>query len=250
MEYYVELVMVHPATKPAASRLDSLQRNYAQIETTAMLQAIIQREFSGRVAVVSSFGAESAVLLHLVSKIDPTTPVLFLNTGKLFGETLRYRDRLQDLLGLTDLRAIGPHPADREARDPEGSLWSTNPDACCNFRKTVPLARAMEGFDAWITGRKRFQTDNRAGMESIEMVGKRYRINPLAGWTPADLDHYMLEHHLPPHPLVRDGYLSIGCMSCTSRVQDGEDARSGRWRGQDKTECGIHTNGFTDGDGI
>ena len=144
---------------------------------------MIQQEFAGRIAVVSSFGAESAVLLHLVAEIDPSTPVLFLNTGKLFGETLRYRDRLQDLLGLTDLRAIGPHPTDRAAHDPEGSLWSKDPDACCNFRKTVPLARAMEGFDAWITGRKRFQTDDRASMNAIEMVGVRYRINPLADWT-------------------------------------------------------------------
>ncbi len=242
--------MVQPVTKSAGSRIETMQRDHAVSKTPALLRAMIQQEFAGRIAVVSSFGAESAVLLHLVAEIDPSTPVLFLNTGKLFGETLRYRDRLQDLLGLTDLRAIGPHPKDRAAQDPEGSLWSKNPDACCNFRKTVPLARAMDGFDAWITGRKRFQTDDRASMNAIEMVGARYRINPLADWSQADLERYMVEHHLPPHPLVRDGYLSIGCMSCTSRVKEGEDARSGRWRGQDKTECGIHLDGFTDGGGI
>ncbi len=241
---------MQPVTKSASSRLDTLQRKYALSEAPVLLRAMIQQEFSGRIAVVSSFGAESAVLLHLVAEIDPATPVLFLNTGKLFGETLRYRDRLQDVLGLMDVRAIGPHPADRAARDPVGDLWSKNPDACCNFRKTVPLSRAMEGFDAWITGRKRFQTDSRAGMDAVEMVGPRYRINPLADWSSAELDRYMQEHHLPPHPLVRDGYLSIGCMSCTSRVKDGEDARSGRWRGQDKTECGIHLDAFTDGGGI
>ncbi len=236
--------------KSALPRLETLERQNGLSETPAFLREVIQREFAGRIAVVSSFGAESAVLLHLVAMIDPTTPVLFLNTGKLFGETLRYRDRLQEMLGLTDLRAIGPHPADRAARDPEGSLWSRDPDACCNFRKTMPLTRALEGFDAWITGRKRFQTENRAGMQPIEKIGLRYRINPLASWDQADLDQYMVDHHLPQHPLVRDGYLSIGCMSCTSRVQAGEDARAGRWRGRDKTECGIHVDSYTDGGGI
>jgi phosphoadenosine phosphosulfate reductase len=242
--------MVQSNTKPLPSRLESLQRDHALASATDLLRAMIQREFAGRIAVVSSFGAESAVLLHLIASIDPATPVLFLNTGKLFGETLRYRDRLQDVLGLTDLRAIGPHPADRTMRDPAGDLWSKDPDACCNFRKTVPLARAMEGFDAWITGRKRFQTAGRSEMDAIEMVGARYRVNPLADWSQGDLDTYMRDHHLPAHPLVRDGYLSIGCMSCTSRVKEGEDARSGRWRGQDKTECGIHIGTFMDGDGI
>ncbi|HEX4889720.1 MAG TPA: phosphoadenylyl-sulfate reductase [Alphaproteobacteria bacterium] len=242
--------MAAAATITVPFRLTALQQDYALADTLALLRAMIQQEFAGRITVVSSFGAESAVLLHLVAQIDPSTPVLFLNTGKLFGETLRYRDRLQDLLGLTDLRAIGPHPKDRDALDPEGSLWSKNPDACCNFRKTMPLSRAMEGFDAWITGRKRFQTDDRADMEPIELVGARYRINPLADWRQADLDRYMIEHHLPAHPLVRDGYLSIGCMSCTSRVKKGEDPRAGRWRGQDKTECGIHLDSFTDGGGI
>jgi phosphoadenosine phosphosulfate reductase len=242
--------MPKSATVTHPERLDALQLNYAPSNAPDLLRAMIQQEFPGRIAVVSSFGSESAVLLHLVAEIDPATPVLFLNTGKLFGETLRYRDRLQELLGLTDLRAIGPHPRDRSTFDPDGALWSKDPDACCNFRKTVPLSRAMEGFDAWITGRKRFQTDSRADMDPVEMVGARYRINPLADWTQADLENYMIEHHLPPHPLVRDGYLSIGCMSCTSRVQAGEDPRAGRWRGQDKTECGIHLDSFTDGAGI
>jgi len=242
--------MIQPSPQPHFSRLEAFQRTHANANTSELLRSMLAQEFAGRIAVVSSFGAESAVLLHLVAAIDPTTPVLFLNTGKLFGETLRYRDRLQEMLGLTDLRAIGPHPADRALRDPEGNLWSKDPNACCNFRKTIPLARAMEGFDAWITGRKRFQTTDRSDMDTIEMVGARYRINPLAHWSQADLDVYMRDHHLPAHPLVRDGYLSIGCMSCTSRVEAGEDARSGRWRGQDKTECGIHLDGFTDGDGI
>lgn len=234
----------------APSKLDLLQSEYAGLDAHDLLHAMIGREFAGRIAVVSSFGAESAALLHLVSEVDPTVPVLFLNTGKLFGETLRYRDRLQETLGLTDIRAIGPHPADRTRLDPDGVLWSKDADACCDFRKTVPLTHALNGFDAWITGRKRFQTQARATMTPIEMIGPRYRINPLADWTQHDVDAYVKHHKAPPHPLVREGYLSIGCMACTSKVADGEDARSGRWRGADKTECGIHSDTFTDGGGI
>ncbi len=197
---------------------------------------------------VSSFGSESAVLLHMVAQIDPATPVLFLNTGKLFGETLRYRDRLQDTLGLTDLRSIGPHPDDRAARDAEGTLWSRDTDACCNFRKVVPVRRALEGFAAQITGRKRFQTQARAGMEKVEYFEGRFRFNPLADWTQADIEAYFVAHDLPRHPLVEDGYPSIGCMPCTRRVVNGEAYRDGRWSGLDKDECGIHTG--VDGEGI
>lgn len=237
-------------TSPAKTPAPELDGWNPELDTSSLLAGTITKQFRHRIAVVSSFGAESAVLLHLVAQIDPTVPVLFLNTGKLFGETLRYRDRLQELLGLTDLRAIGPHPASRATLDPDGTLWSRNTAACCNFRKTQPLTQALKGFDAWITGRKRFQTSDRSVMPTIETVGERTRINPLAGWTQAQLDAYMIQHHLPAHPLVRDGYMSIGCMACTSRVEPGEDARSGRWRGDDKTECGIHTDTFTDGGGI
>jgi len=204
-------------------------------------------EFPGKTALVSSFGSESAVLLHLLAQVDPNAPVLFLNTGKLFGETLRYRDRLQDQLGLGDVRSLAPHPIDRATRDPEGTLWSRDPDACCNFRKIVPLKRALQGFDAQITGRKRFQTRDRAAMQTVELFEGRFRFNPLAAWSQADLDSYMAAHDLPRHPLVDDGYPSIGCMPCTRRVTTGESYRAGRWSGLDKDECGIHG---LDGEGI
>ena len=203
--------------------------------------------FPGRTAVVSSFGAESAVLLHLAAEIDPNTPVLFLNTGKLFGETLRYRDRLQDLLGLGDVRSLAPHPIERETRDPEGTLWSRNADACCHFRKVMPLKRALAGFEAQVTGRKRFQTAVRAAMQTVELSDGRFRFNPLASWSQAELDAYIAAHGLPRHPLVDDGYPSIGCMPCTRRVARGESYREGRWSGLDKDECGIHG---LDGEGI
>jgi phosphoadenosine phosphosulfate reductase len=229
-------------------RLDTLRTKYDGSDATALLSAMIKDEFPGRITTVSSFGSESVVLLHLISQIDPTVPVIFLNTGKLFGETLRYRDRLQEKLGLTDLRSVGPHPDDARTLDPEGTLWSRDPDSCCNFRKVLPLRRAMAGFDAEITGRKRFQTLARTGMAPLELNGTRFVVNPLWNWSLEDLKNHILAHDLPRHPLVEDGFLSIGCMPCTSRVKDGGDYRSGRWAGSDKDECGIHEN--IEGDGI
>ncbi len=230
------------------ARLAKLQAAAQGRDAAGILRLALKEEFAGRAAVVSSFGSESVVLLHMVAQIDPATPVLFLNTGKLFGETLRYRDRLQDTLGLTDLRAIGPHPADREAKDPEGTLWSRDTDACCNFRKVVPVRRALDGFAAQITGRKRFQTHARAEMDKVEYFEGRFRFNPLAEWSLADLEAYFAQYNLPQHPLVEDGYPSIGCMPCTRRVTTGESYRDGRWSGLDKDECGIHTG--VDGEGI
>ena len=204
--------------------------------------------FSGKIAVISAFAAESVVLLHQLAQLDPTTPVLFLNTHKLFGETMRYRDRLQETLGLTDIRSVGPHPDDRRAQDPAGTLWSRDPDACCHFRKVVPLRRTLTGFDAIVTGRKRFQTAERATMHKVELVEGRVRFNPLVDWSLPELIAYMDEHRLPKHPLINDGYPSIGCIPCTRRVAADEGYRDGRWAGSDKVECGIHSG--VDGEGI
>jgi phosphoadenosine phosphosulfate reductase len=237
-----------PVTDPAiAARLADLRAKAKGRDALGILKLALE-EFPKQTAVVSSFGSESVVLLHLMAQADPTTPFLFLNTGKLFGETLRYRDRLQDELGLTDLRNIGPHPDDRAKYDPDGTLWSKSTDACCNFRKVVPLRRALEGFSAQITGRKKFQTSARATMEAVEYFEGRFRFNPLAEWTLADLDAHEAQHSLPRHPLVEDGYPSIGCIPCTRRVAAGEGYRDGRWAGTDKDECGIHTG--VDGEGI
>jgi phosphoadenosine phosphosulfate reductase len=230
-----------------ASRLARLQAEAANRDAQGIV-ALALAEFPRKVALVSSFGAESAVLLHMAAAIDPDTPVLFLNTGKLFGETLRYRDRLQEVLGLGDLRAVAPRASDRARLDPEGTLWSSDPDACCHFRKVEPLRRMLEGFDASITGRKRFQTGARAGMAAVEFFEGRFRINPLAGWSQEQLEAYIAAHDLPRHPLVADGYPSIGCMPCTRRVKTGESYRDGRWAGLDKDECGIHVG--VDGEGI
>jgi phosphoadenosine phosphosulfate reductase len=208
---------------------------------SSVLRAVLCGALRGRVAIVSSFGTESAVLLALAAEIDPAVPVLFLDTGQHFPETLAYRDLLSARLGLTDVRSL--HPAERQVhdRDPEGQLWAFDPDACCALRKVEPLDEAMIPFDAWMTGRKRSQAATRADLPMIEAVADgRVKINPLARWSPAELDAEMTRRDLPRHPLGLLGYKSIGCAPCTRPVADGEDPRAGRWAGLSKTECGIH----------
>ena len=193
--------------------------------------------FGDRLTLVSSFGAESAVLLHLVSQVSPSIPVLFLDTGMLFGQTLDYRKNLAARFGLTDVRDLRPAFADLATQDPNSDLWRTSIDGCCNIRKVLPLDRALGGFDAWITGRKRFHGGDRLSLPVVEEAEGKLKFNPLANWSKAELDAYVAEHNLPAHPLVAQGYASIGCWPCTKPSEDG---RSGRWQGQEKTECGIH----------
>jgi phosphoadenosine phosphosulfate reductase len=228
----------------------ALNARYGHLDAHDAIAVAATELFPGRVALVSSFGADSAVLLHIVAEVDPDLPVVFLDTGRLFAETLEYRTRLTEMLGLTDVRTVTPDPARLGASDPHRALWMTNPDLCCHIRKTEPLQRALEGFDAWFTGRKRFQNAQRSTLRLFEADGERIKINPLASWSIVDLKAYMIEHGLPEHPLVAKGYPSIGCVPCTSRVAVGEDLRAGRWRGLDKTECGIHMPLETDGSGI
>lgn len=219
----------------------ALNNRFRGTDTVDMLREVIGEKLIGEMAVVSSFGAESAVLLHLVSRIDPSLPVLFLDTQKMFPETLAYRDELIARLGLTGVRNIRPDPNTVAKKDETGLRWSYDPDGCCEIRKVIPLARAMEGFDSSITGRKGFQSSTRSGLPRFEIdENGRMKLNPLASWTKADLDAYFAEHDLPRHPLEAQGYLSIGCAPCTSVVKPGEDPRAGRWRGWEKVECGIH----------
>jgi phosphoadenosine phosphosulfate reductase len=230
-----------PISAAALDRARALALRHAEADTTSFLSAMIRDEFPGKIALVSSFGAEAAVLLHLVSTIEPSTPVIFLDTGKLFGETLRYRDQIAAHLGLSDVRTIRPDPRRVDALDPDGVLWYGNPDMCCHIRKVEPLAIALHGFEATITGRKGFHGGERTGLQRVEADDDgRIKINPLALWRKADLEDYFERHGLPRHPLEADGFLSIGCMPCTDRVAPGEHPRAGRWRGLEKTECGIH----------
>jgi phosphoadenosine phosphosulfate reductase len=193
-----------------------------------------------RLALVSSFGAESAVLLHLMAQVSKDIPVLFLDTGMLFGQTLDFRRNLTAQLGLNDVRDLRPRFQDLATGDPDANLWQTNIDACCNIRKVIPLDLALGDFDAWMTGRKRFQGGDRLRLAVVEAAGTQLKFNPLANWSKEQLDAYIAEHDLPAHPLVAQGYPSIGCWPCTQPVEEGQDARAGRWAGQDKTECGIH----------
>ena len=241
-------------TGPRFSEADAVRLNriYQGADTHELLAGVLKDRVAGDVAVVSSFGAESAVLLHLIAQVDPATPVLFLETGKHFPETLAYRDALVAHLGLTDLRNLTPDPAELVARDESGLRWNYDPDGCCEIRKVKPLAKALVGFDASITGRKGFQSATRAGLPRFEVdrtdAQGRLKINPLADWSSERLAAWFAEHDLPAHPLVAQGYPSIGCSPCTSKVAEGEDARSGRWKGWDKTECGIHVPGSDDGE--
>ncbi|MEM9778542.1 MAG: phosphoadenylyl-sulfate reductase [Pseudomonadota bacterium] len=199
------------------------------------------RFYAGGIALVSSFGAESAVLLHMAAQINPHVPVLMVDTRMLFPQTIAYQQDLAAHLGLTDVRRIGLNAEAAHAVDPYSALHLTDPDRCCALRKVAPLEQALEGFAAQISGRKRFQAGTRAAMQVFEAdAAGRVKINPLANWQAPDLAAYFERHALPRHPLVAQGYPSIGCVPCTSRVAAGEDARAGRWRGQDKIECGIH----------
>ena len=221
-----------------------LNRLFKGTDTIEMLTTLLRERMAGDVAIVSSFGAESAVLLHLVSQVDPAVPVLFLETGKHFPETLQFRDLLAERLGLKDLRNLQPDARKLAERDETGLRWSYDPDGCCEIRKVEPLARELAHFDASITGRKSFQSQTRENLPRFEIDSSdaqgRLKINPLIDWSPERIAAYVEEHALPAHPLVSQGYPSIGCSPCTSKVAPGEDPRSGRWRGWDKTECGIH----------
>lgn len=229
---------------PLTDRVAHLNATLGHRPAEEVLAAASDDPLIGPMALVSSFGAESVVLLHLASVAAPGVPVLFLDTEMLFPETLAYQREVAEALDL-EVRVIRPDRDQMFLRDPNAMLHRTNPDACCALRKTEPLEAALAGFEAWVTGRKRFQGGQRAALDVFEADGdSRIKINPLAHWSASDIRAYMEQHALPRHPLVAKGFASIGCASCTTRVEDGEDARAGRWRDTDKSECGIH---FVDG---
>jgi phosphoadenosine phosphosulfate reductase len=209
-------------------------------EGVRLLHEAMTGRFAGRFAVVSSFGADSAMLLALVAEIDRATPVLFLDTRMHFPQTLAHRDALVRQLGLTDVRDIRPDPVELAHSDPDGELHRWIPDDCCAVRKVAPLARALAGFDAWATGRRRQQSRTRAALPFVETLDGQQKFNPLADWSAERVADELARRGLPRHPLVAAGYASIGCAPCTRPVRPGEDARAGRWAGRPKTECGIH----------
>ena len=223
--------------RPAAE----LDRALREASPHEVIAAALQRVGRDKLALVSSFGTESAALLKVMADVDAAIPVIFLDTGWLFEETLAYRDVLIEKLGLADVRSIKPSDETLAREDGEGDLWHTNPDACCRIRKVEPLARAVKPFSAWINGRKRFQGGLRADISVVEADGARLKFNPFANVSREAIAAIFKSADLPQHPLVASGFQSVGCMPCTSRTAADEDARAGRWRGRGKTECGIHT---------
>lgn len=232
-----------PTLSPVNDDLDEKSRRlamkYADRDALGILRVAIKEEFAGRIALVSSFGAESAALLHLAAQIDKNIPVLFLETGKHFAQTLSYRKKLAAKLGLTNVRDIRPAADSVATRDFGGDLWKEGADACCTLRKVEPLTAALDEFDAWITGRKQFHGGGRVNLPAFEASPTHVKVNPLIRWSKDDIEAYFKEHELPRHQLTAQGYPSIGCWPCTHPA-DGDDVRGGRWRGAAKTECGIH----------
>ncbi len=216
------------------------QAAFGQLEGEELLAAMVRRAFPGQIALVSSFGAEAALLLAMLADIDRHVPIIFLDTGKHFPETLTYRDVLVQRFGFTDVRDIRPVPGDLSRSDPGGDMWRHDPDQCCHLRKVLPLERALAPLQAWITGRKRFHSGERAALPTIEYVADQVKVNPLANWTPDQVETAFRARGLPAHPLFGQGYPSIGCATCTKASSGGLGSRSGRWAGDDKTECGIH----------
>jgi phosphoadenosine phosphosulfate reductase len=221
-----------------AVELNGALRTASPAEVIAAALRTVGRD---RLALVSSFGTESAALLKVMADVDPAIPVIFLDTGWLFEETLAYRDTLIATLGLRDVRSIKPAEGALAREDPERELWFSDPDACCRIRKVEPLSRALAPFSAWINGRKRFQGGVRAAIQVVEADGSRLKFNPFANVSRQEIEAIYAEAKLPPHPLAAAGFMSVGCMPCTSRTSPDEDLRAGRWRGRPKTECGIHT---------
>ena len=196
----------------------------------------------GDVGVVTSFGTESAVMLHLIAEVAPEAPVIFIDTGFHFEETLAYRDELVSHLGLLNVRTVGLDPLSEKRSDPARRLHLDDPDACCQLRKVQVLNHALRGFAGWISGQKRYQSHERSKIDRVEWDSTRgkWKFNPLADWDTADLVTYQTEHIMPAHPLASAGYLSVGCSPCTTPVTAGEEPRAGRWRQHEKLECGLH----------
>ncbi|MDQ7071865.1 MAG: phosphoadenylyl-sulfate reductase [Rhodobacterales bacterium] len=218
----------------------TLNAQYRGNAAIAILEGILRDTAPNKTALVSSFGAQSVVLLHMVSMVDRTLPILFIDTQMLFRETRNYQTALCASLGLENIRIVTPRNAMIAMHDPLNDLHQFDPDKYCDLRKSAPLEHALQGFGNWISGRKRFQGGHRTLIEHFEVDNLRLKINPLAHWGQQEIATYIEENRLPKHPLIAKGYASIGCAPCTSPISAGEDPRAGRWRNHAKTECGIH----------
>ncbi len=245
---------LNAATEKQKDRLTRLEAFYADMDTRQLIKTMLHKEFKNEIALFSSFGADSALLISLIAEIDPSAPILFLDTEKHFKETLEYVETLATQFGLKDIRILKPDPNIVKNIDPNGDLWSKQPNRCCWMRKVEPLQRAVRemGIHALITGRKRYQTDERQDMGYFQIDEDGvFRINPLAFWTREQIKEEFAKRNLPKHPLVASGYKSIGCQPCTLPVAEGQNERDGRWAhtmnlyGEKKNECGLHLDKHT-----
>jgi phosphoadenosine phosphosulfate reductase len=222
---------------------ERLSGAWQHLSTQEVLAEILTgNAFIKNPALVSSFGADSAVLLHMASTLDTNAQIIFLDTGFHFLETLDYRDRLTKALCLTNVRTATVDPIAVKRLDAQRRLHLSAPDSCCQLRKVSVLDRHLRMNDAWISGQRRDQASTRSSISVVEVDEARGKLkfNPLADWSQSDVAAYKTCYELPDHTLTTNGYFSIGCAPCTSAVKEGEDARAGRWRGQSKLECGLH----------
>ena len=204
------------------------------------IKLLIEDIFLDKISYVCSFGAESAIILDMISKIKKDFPIVFINTLKLFQETIDYKNYLKESLGLKNIIEIQPETNELKYKDKNNDLWKTDTDKCCELRKVKPLNQALKNYDAWFSGRKSYHSDVRQENTMVELHDDKYIVSPLLNWKRVDIENYFLAHDLKRHPLVFQSYLSIGCTHCTSKTIDANDVRSGRWANSEKTECGIH----------
>ena len=230
-----------PPKGPRDEFVNALSKQLHGADAVEILDYVIHKAFPEKIALVSSFGAESAVLLKLAAQVNKNVPVLFIDTGKHFAQTLQYRRDLIRTLDLKNVITLNPDEEDLTNNDPHGTLWRNDPDQCCTLRKVQPLTSALRPYEAWITGRKQFHGGLREYLPVIEVSGEHIKVNPLAHWSHEQITHYTDSEELPAHPLVSQGYPSIGCWPCTHPANEADDIRAGRWRGAAKTECGIHS---------
>ena len=230
-------------TKTHSFNLEKLNEGFEKTQPEEIIRWAVS-EFSPKIALTSSFQTESVVLLHMISQINPAIKVLFLETGWHFPETLAFKSEIVNRLGLTNVIDLKADPKKREAFNlkHQNKPYEKDPDQCCQINKVEPLDEVLKDLDAWISGIRRAQSKTRKEIKIVEEYeGGIFKINPLANVTSGDIWWYLKQHDLPKHPLFDKGYLSIGCWPCTKPAQPGDDERSGRWAGKEKTECGIHT---------
>jgi sulfite reductase (ferredoxin) len=227
-----EPIRLHPP-------IEVVERRFGKLEGEDLLTALVAA-YPGKVAISSSFGAESALLLDIAAKVDPSLPVLTLDTGHLFPESREYARELTKHLGLKDVRVLRPDEERVAKLDPQGTLWGACADCCCELRKVEPLAAAASEFAILVDGRKRYHGGARVGLSLFEVDGQTIKVSPLAHWDEKRIAEEFEQRRLPRHPLSLQGYASIGCAPCTQPVGEGQGVREGRWAGSGKTECGIH----------